>query len=139
MFQKDRLNLFFNGKAIYRAIDEISEIVDQDDNQAILRYGSLGYAHYKGYMNGLRELWPDIKDEEDFKLINRNILCVDKEGNEIWRIEAPHLRDRRADSFIHFSFNNDKQRWEGTTHMGHECVVDVKNGKLSNIQHYATK
>lgn len=139
MFRADGLNLLFNEKVIYRAIDKIYEIVHQDDSKAVIRYFSLDYANYRGYMDNSCLVYPDIEDEEDFKLINRNVLCIDKDGNEVWRIENPAPTDNRADSFINVFFRENEGKWKARTHNGHMCDIDLKTGKLSNIRHFATK
>jgi|GEM_PF-2627510 len=139
MFEIQGINLLFNRQVIYQALDEIYEITYQTADDAIILYRSLGYAANKGYMEGPRELWSNIEDEEDFKLINRNILCIDKNGHEVWRIESPHLRSRRADSFLHVFKNKEDGRWLAISHKGHECDLDINTGKLSNIRRFAVK
>ena len=139
MFKINGNKLLLNNKTIYEAIDKIYEIVFEDPDKVVIKYFSLDYAENKVNMEHPRELWPNIEDEEDFKLINRNVLCIDKNGNEVWRIEAPHLKDRRPDSFIHAFKNKNDGRWIAISHMGHECDLDINTGKLSNIRHYATK
>ena len=89
-------------------------------------------------MNQPSGLSPEIQNEQDFNLINRNVICLDKDGKEIWRIEAPEL-ERRADSFIHVFKNKKDGQWIAISHMGHECNLDIETGKLSNIRYDAVK
>lgn len=140
MFEIRDMSLLFNGSAVYEAIDEIQKIVFQDEDRAIIKYRSLGYAQKLGLMKGPAEIWTHITNPEDFKIINQNVLCIDRHGHEVWRIESPVERDRRPDSFIYVVNNKDTGgRWLAVTHLGHECELDINTGKLSNIRHYAVK
>ncbi len=140
MFEINGLKLLFNGRCIYEALDKIQEIICQDREKAVIQYRSLGYAQKLGLMQGPHEMWLHIINADDFKLINQNVLCIDKNGHEVWRIESPVKNDRRPDSFIYVVNNKDTSgRWLAVTHLGHECELDIHTGKLSNIRHYAVK
>ena len=138
MFEIENNKLIYNKDTIYQAIVKIYDIIFQDERQAVIHYRSLDYADKKGYMAVPKEFKPHINDKEDFKHINRNVLCIDKTGKEIWRIEAPEL-EKKADSFSHVSFNQEKHKWEGRTSAGHEFNLDISTGKLSNIRYDAAK
>lgn len=139
MFAIENNKLLHNKRVIYEAIDKIYTLVFQDCDKAIIKYSSLDYAEEKGYYkNPLHIMNPKIENEKDFQIINGNVLCIDKKGQILWRIEPPAL-EKNADSFIHFRYEKKKNIWSGTTHMGHECVVDISTGKLLNVDYDATR
>lgn len=81
---KDKI-LYYNGTKIYEAQTDITSLFNDINNDRafiIYRGRNLLPEDYHDIMN------PKIKDPKLQEAINQNVLCIDKEGNIVWRIEA---------------------------------------------------
>lgn len=117
--------LYYNGSEIYEAPTDIIEIFNDTDNDRafiIYRGRNLLPDDYHDIMN------PMLKDKELQKLINQNVLCIDKAGNIFWRIESTLDYPEAHERFIN-NHPGVRQLW---VYRGdaREFMVDPQNGKI---------
>lgn len=122
-FKKNKL--YYESAEIYEAPTYITEIFNDTASDHI-------FLMYRG-----RNLLPDdyhditnplLKDKELQILINQNVLCLDKEGNILWRIES--TLDYPED---HVRFIKNRPGLEGLwvyRRDAREFRIDPHNGKI---------
>lgn len=117
--------LYYNGSEIYEAPTDITEIFNDIVNDRafiIYRGRNLLPDDYHDITN------PKINDPKLQEAINQNVLCIDKKGNVIWRIES--TLDYPEDH-VRFVDNRHgvKQLWVYRRD-AREFMVDPENGKI---------
>ena len=120
-FEKNILK--YNGEEIYKAPSEIIDcLTNKFNNTVIIVY------HFSPLVpktEGSFVFPPKLEDESLQRDINQNILCMDEQGNEVWRIEKTldypvgfiWIKDRNGEIWAHRA---DK----------HEYKLDWKTGKV---------
>lgn len=61
---------------------------------------------------------------------DRNVYCLDNQGNQIWQIEAAPNVDGLARDAWSQMFPIDNERMLGRTFPGFEIEIDLRNGKM---------
>ena len=117
--------LHYNGAKIYEAPTDITSLFnDTNSNQVFIIYRGRNLLpnDYHDIMN------PKIKDPKLQEAINQNVLCIDKEGNIVWRIES--TLDYPEDH-VRFTKNppNNEDVWVYRRDAW-EFQIDPKNGKI---------
>ena len=75
--------------------------------------------------------YPDRGAEGSSDEINRNLVCLDEDGNLLWRVKPPKPRQPSGDSFVHLEF--DGAVLKATRFFGDICEVDQSNGLATAI------
>ena len=73
--------------------------------------------------------WEELANTDVY---NRNILCLDKEGEQLWRVEDPDwYRSGKVKTEAPFtSIRIVDNKLEGGTWDGFDIIIDIKTGKL---------
>jgi len=120
-YEKD--TLLYDGKVVYKTIDQITDcITDEFNSYALIIYKAFGLIPHTDLPVNLR---PTITDSELQKKINQNMLCVDKNGQVIWRVAPTSNR-----SYDHVFFMSDTDGLWSHRRDGEEFKIDKKTGKI---------
>lgn len=123
-FKEDKL--YYNKSIIFQAPTTITELFsDIVNNRVFLIYRgrNLMPHDYNSITN------PKIKDPQLQEAINQNVLCINKNGDIVWRIESTldypedHVRFIKADS------NSEGVVWVYRRD-AREFMIDPSNGKV---------
>ena len=82
----DGNKLIIDGRVVYEAPSDIDDTMISKFNSQVIMILYDGFrllpSDYHDIMN------PILKDKELQKIINQNVLCFDRHGNIMWRIES---------------------------------------------------
>ena len=122
-YQVDGNKLMINGKLVYEAAGEIEETVVNKFNaeSIIIIYDP----YYLVPDKDIPAIYRKVDDPELQKTINQNVLCIDKEGNILWRIEP--TGDRPVDHAHLFEEGGDLWVYRRDAE---EYKIDPTNGKI---------
>ena len=126
-YKKEFNKLTVEGKIIYEAPGEIDDLLVNPVNseEILLIYDAYEYVPDKDKPRVYRQ----ANSPEQQELINQNVLCLDKSGKIIWRVEPTD--DKPIDHIYFFEENGGiwlyrRDAWE--------YKIDPKNGKVLDFR-----
>lgn len=126
--KEDRL--FFDGKEIFVAPSRICKSLSNEFNESvIIVYDARKFMPDGEYPMGLP---PKVEDGKIQELINQNILCIDRSGNLLWRIEPTFDYPVEFTSIVNRKGDLWAYRFDG-----YEFKIDQRNGKV--VEHRYAK
>jgi len=75
--------------------------------------------------------YPDKDTERSSDEVNRNLVCLDADGNLVWRVKPPKPAQPSGDPFVHLDF--DRIILKATRFFGDICEVNQTNGLATAI------
>ena len=112
-----------NGAVVYEAPAEIDDTLTHPFNSEAVVIIYDGFRLLPDDYHDITN--PRLKDPELQKIINQNVLCIDSEGNMVWRIDST---DDRPIDFTHL-FEEDGNLWVYRRD-AEEYKIDPSNGKI---------
>ena len=75
--------------------------------------------------------YPAVGDERSPDEVNRNLLCIDDEGQVQWQVKPPLPFQPSGDPFVHIEKDGSVLR--ATRFFGDICEIDLGNGLATKI------
>lgn len=124
-FSINQKSLSYAGKEIFTAPSEIRNILHlQFNDTAVIVYSA---AELKPRTGLPKNLQPKIDNPDLREAITRNVFCIDKKGNIVWRIESNW---EYADEFNYISQQDHQYR--AVRADGYSFVLNTNTGQTSN-------
>lgn len=128
IYTHEKQKIFYENKHIYTAPSKVDGSVTTKFNTYVFLYRAFDFVPYKNLPVNLR---PNIKDPDIQRKVNQNILCIDREGNELWRVDPT---DKRGFDHVDFMMSTDNTSVWSHRRDGEEFKIDIKTGKILEMR-----